>query len=149
PLLLCVVNLVVPSRRIAYGACPRVLALDEQGGYRLEASVVAGALYPWAARRDVAPLGSLRETNGEARLRLSKDGEDTTACVDRAAVIVVEQDDASETLAPPEGRLVAVRGARPPLRQSTAQKPDAPLRTWNLDFARPFARSGGAPGGTR
>ncbi|MFO0740289.1 MAG: hypothetical protein U0270_30600 [Labilithrix sp.] len=133
------VNLLVPSRRVAKGTCPSVLLIDGDGGARLGASVLAGALYPWAARTDVAPLPELRPTNDEYRLRLANDGEDTTDLIEHVAILIVDHDDASEVLATPAGRLVAVRDAVAPRRQAHDVDRARLTETWTVELERPAA----------
>lgn len=106
-------NFVVPDRPVALGTCPTVVTDDG-----VAASVLAGALYPWAEREDVAPLPTLHETGGEARLRLENRGEATSAFVSQVQLLVVDHDEASEIFATPAGRLVAVRHSFLPTRRT-------------------------------
>jgi hypothetical protein len=101
-------NAIAPERPVVLGTCPSVLTSDGIG-----ASVLAGALYAWAERVDVAPL-ELPVTEGEYRLRLANDGEATTDFVKDVSLLLVEHDEGTAVLATPAGRLVAVRDAVAP-----------------------------------
>lgn len=126
-------NVVVPARPVVTGTCPRVFTIDDTGAH-LGASVVAGALFPWAERRDVAPIGGLRAVDGAYTLRLASDAEATTV-LDRTSLLVVDHDVDTEILATPAGRLVAVRDPIAPVSRTHGLAGE--LETISLEVARP------------
>ena len=156
--VLAALVLLLPVASLTRGSSPRVYS-DDGAAYRLEGSLLAGALYPWAVRRDVARLAFLHPASGEVRLRVQND-HDGTDNLDAVNVWIVDHDAATEILPTPLGALLGVEDAKGPLRAvdgagadvraalmaedgamltgATIATPSGdPRQTWTLEFPRP------------
>jgi hypothetical protein len=154
-----------PEKPIAHATCPRVQSWDG-ASYRLDADLVAGSLYPWAERLDVAPAAHLAASEGEVRLRIEGDSESEEQ-IDSFELWSVTGDPAVEILPSLKGGLFAVRDAAAPLRAVDASGADVrplaaaadgrllesavttgsdgePAQSWTLEFARPGSAGGAA-----
>ncbi len=155
-LLLVVVSRASSSR----GSCPHVYSFDGER-YRLDADPVSGALFAGAERDDVDRLESLRAVDGEYRVRVANDLEETDH-IDSLALVVADAPADVEVLPTQANRLVGVRGAVTPLSAVDSSGRDVldlvaaedgrvvvagdhgarsatgdPRETWTLEFERP------------
>ncbi len=122
-----------PSKPIAHGGCPRVYVFDGSQ-YRLDADLIAAALYPWAEQRDVVRLDHIRSVDGAYRLRIQNDREETDH-LDSVSLLVVDHEENTQVLPTTKGELMAVRDAQRPIR--VIDDKNGERQRWTLDFARP------------
>jgi len=147
-------------KTVGPGSCPHVYAFDGER-YRLDADLVSGALYAGAERDDLDRLESLRPTDGEYRVRIADELEETDH-VDSLSLLYVDHPAGIEVLPTQTGQLLALRDAAAPIRAvENGESHDAdvlPLLTaldgqvitgqvggpedvgrarWTLEFARP------------
>ncbi len=147
-----------PPRGVTPGSCPLVHAHDG-AKYRLEASLVAGSLYPWAERRDLDRLTHMQPVLGEYRLRIQSALEETDH-IDSLSILVIDHPADIEVLPTGKGELVAVEDALSPVRavsgsgasvlealaaedgrmlpfEAEVTGEGEPRQSWILDFPRP------------
>ena len=140
------------------GSCPHVYAHDGQA-WQLDADPVSGALYAGAERDDLDRLEHLRAVDGQYRVRIADDLQETDH-IDDLTLFVVDHAAADEILPTQDGDIVALREARSPLGATDergrdvrpllaaedgrligteSRRPgDADVRArWTLRFARP------------
>ena len=91
---------------VARGSCPHLYAFDGEG-YRLDADLASGALYVGAERDDLDRLESLKETDGEYRLRI-QDDLDETDHIDSLSLLYVDHPRGQELLPTQTGEIVAI-----------------------------------------
>src|SRR5262249_10971133 len=129
--------LLEPARRIAHGAGPRVYGFDGSR-YRLGGDLLTASLFPWAERRDVDPLEYPRAVDGEYRLRIQSEGDETD-CLDSVFLLVVDHEMDSAVLPTTKGELVAVSHAQRPIRvmEGGADVAGEPRQRWHVEFGRP------------
>jgi hypothetical protein len=141
---------------VARGSCPHLYAHDG-AEYRLDGDLLSGALYAGAERDDLDRLESLRPVDGEYRVRIA-DELDETDHVDSLSLLYVDHPAGVEVLPTQTGELVPVRDAQRALRAVDARGADVlplvasldgrmvtgamesagdPHAIWTLDFQRP------------
>lgn len=148
-----------PPQEVVRASCPRVHGWDG-ARYRLETSMVASSLYPWAQRLDVDRAAHLRPDGGEYRLRVQNESG-ALDHVDSVELWIADHERDVEILPTTKGALVAVKGAEPPVRATDAAGADVlpmlldedgrapagaitagsdgePRWVWTLDFPRPM-----------
>ena len=140
-------------------SCPHLYAYDG-AEYRLDGDLVSGALYAGAERTDLDRLESLAPVDGEYRLRIADELEETDH-VDSLSILIVDHEPGVEVLPTQTGQLVEVRGASAPLSaidsdgrdvlalraredgngvtgsSSTREAAGEPREAWTLEFPRP------------
>jgi hypothetical protein len=132
-----VVAVVWLATSVKAGSCPHLYAFDGEK-YELDADLASGALYKGAEREDTDRLESLREVDGQYRVRLQNDLEEIDN-VDSLSLLVADAPSDVEVLPTASGELVSMSGARAPLRVSTSpsiRRAD-PRESHTFEFARP------------
>ncbi len=141
---------------VAKGSCPHLYAYDGQD-YRLDADLASGALYAGAERDDLDRLESIKAHEGEYRVRL-QDDLDETDHIDSLSLLYVDHPAGQELLPTQKGEIVAVHDTVSPQRATDSRGVDVrpllvaadgrmvtgsmpasgdPRETWTLDFPRP------------
>jgi hypothetical protein len=119
--LFAVAWLLLPSRPVVLGACPRLYSFDGNG-WALDADLLASSLFPWAERREMARLENGRVIDGEVRLRLQND-RDEIDHINGVSLTVVDHVGDVEILPTLRGEPVAIKDARPPIHGSEFAHP--------------------------
>lgn len=148
---------LLPVRPIGRGAGPQIHSHDGSR-YVLDADLLADAPYPWAERHELARLESLREVDGEYRVRMVHGGA-KTAHVDSVGLLVLDHPSSVRPLPGPHGELFFIEAATAPrqvrdarganvedtvaqadgvlLSGATTAQRGEPRQQWTFDFSSP------------
>jgi hypothetical protein len=129
----------VPGRSNAAppASCPRIV-VDDGSARPARAAVLAGSMFPWAARADVVAAGPAAEVEGEYRVRVDTAGA-ATARIDHIELRAVDHDPGVEIVAGEDGALVALggEGSRATPTAEPDPRGDGTHEAWTSTFARP------------
>lgn len=101
-----------PPRAAPAASCPRVTG-QEATGRSAPVAVLAGSMFPWAAREDRVAVGRLGDVDGEYRVRIDASGA-STARIDRVELLVLDHEPGVDPVAGEDGEIVAIARAAEP-----------------------------------